>query len=193
MLIKGNKYLFPSLNVLQTGKLEKSEDCQVQKLWCCQSPASLQRGGLNFAQDAWFKICTLFSQPWFSDYFEELLSHRLKVEVLEKNSVVNFVISKSIAWLYSAMYTGQTHTLSTDFELLVLWGVVLTCMQKLRRCCDVVMLWAVTELASNVSCVCVEQRRMWCVWFLFKGWVALTVVQSFFVFLCIKNKILNFH
>lgn len=94
------------------------------------------------------------------------------------------------------MYTGQTHTLITDCELLVLLGVVLTCMEKRWKCCDVVMLWVATELdslGSNLSCVFVEQRRMWCVCFLFKDWVTLTVVHSFFLFLCIKNKILNFH
>lgn len=35
----------------------------------------------------------------------------LKVEVLENNSMVNFAISKSVVWLYGAMYRRQIHTL----------------------------------------------------------------------------------
>lgn len=34
---------------------------------------------------------------------------------------------------------------------------------------------------------------MWCVWFLFKDRVTLTVVVCIFVFPCMRNKILNFH
>lgn len=34
---------------------------------------------------------------------------------------------------------------------------------------------------------------MWCVWFLFKGRVTLTVVDCFFLSPCIRNKIQNFH
>ena len=58
----------------------------------------------------------------FSEYFEELLSRKLKVEVLENNSVVNFTVSKSVTWLYSARCTCVRFThFNTDCELLMLW------------------------------------------------------------------------